>query len=73
MEGAYCGWVGPKNRFLFGVEIAQNGGFELDAGYGVAEDQGGRGKRVPGSGCVLLGESMVQGGVLERTVLGMES
>ena len=66
-------WVGPKNRFLFRVEIAQNGGFELGVGYGVAEDQGGKGKRVPGSVCVLLGERMVQGVVLERTFLGMES
>lgn len=34
-------------------------------------DQGGKGKRVPGSVCVLLGESMVRDGVLRRSVLGM--
>lgn len=29
-------------------------------------DQGGKGERAPGSGCVLLGENVVQDGVLKR-------
>lgn len=41
------------------------------AGSQKTVDQGDKGKRVPGSGWVLLGESMVQDGDLKRSVLGI--